>query len=322
MIQMMQGSLTLGMGIWLVMSGMLVAGTAEIIVNSMLATRAIAPLILLASSIQVIINGRDALKRLNDLLQFYKEPQETMKLPPPKGQLVVENLSVNDPITYENILRSINFQMQAGQTLAILGPSASGKSSLARLLVGVWPPYSGSARLDGVNIFIWNKEELGSQIGYLPQEIELFEGTIAENIARFGKLDNLAVENAAKLVGIHDFICSLEMGYDHLVSDNGANFSGGQRQRIGLARAFYGLPKYIVLDEPNAHLDEQSELDLLNAIDYMKSKGSSVIVITHKVKIIAKLDLILIMAHGMVKTFGKSDEILSKINATTLPIKN
>ena len=319
MLQIMQGSLTLGMGSWLVMTGYLAGGSSEIIVNSMLASRALAPIVLIVSLMKILINGKDAVNRLNILLRVFKDPVSSMKLPTPKPDLVVEGLSVNDPVTNQSILRGVNFKIPAGHTLAILGPSASGKTTLARLLTGVWPASIGSIRLDGVDIYSWNKEELGPFVGYLPQDVELFDGTIAENIARFSGLDQTQIEEAANMVGIHDFIMSLKNGYEQHINDDAANFSGGQKQRIALARAFYGSPKYIVLDEPNSNLDEEGELALINAIKAIKLKGSTVVVITHKASIVSNLDFILILNQGQVKTFGPTEEVLNKLKSLNAP---
>jgi len=319
MLQIMQGSLTLGMGSWLVMTGYLAGGSSEIIVNSMLASRALAPIVLIVSLMKILINGKDAVNRLNILLRVFKDPVSSMKLPTPKPDLVVEGLSVNDPVTNQSILRGVNFKIPAGNTLAILGPSASGKTTLARLLTGVWPASIGSIRLDGVDIYSWNKEELGPFVGYLPQDVELFDGTIAENIARFSGLDQTQIEAAANIVGIHDFILSLKNGYEQHINDDAANFSGGQKQRIALARAFCGSPKYIVLDEPNSNLDEEGELALINAIKAIKLKGSTVVVITHKASIVSNLDFILILSQGQVKTFGPTEEVLNKLKSLNAP---
>lgn len=318
-LQIMQGSLTLGMGCWLVMTGYLAGGSSEIIVNSMLASRALAPIVLIVSLMKVLINGKDAVNRLNNLLRVYKDPVEAMKLPVPKPDLVVENLSINDPMTNQNILRGINFKIPSGHTLAILGPSASGKTTLARLLTGVWPALVGSIRLDGVDIYSWDKEELGPFVGYLPQDVELFDGTIAENIARFSNLDQIKIEEAAKMVGIHDFIMSLKNGYEQHMNDDAMNFSGGQKQRIALARAFYGNPKFIVLDEPNSNLDEEGELALIEAVKSIKLKGSTVVIITHKLNIVSNLDFMLILSQGQIKTFGPTEEILKKLKASNTP---
>ena len=318
-LQITQGSLTLGMGCWLVMTGYLAGGSSEIIVNSMLASRALAPIVLIVSLMKVLINGKDAVNRLNNLLRVYKDPISAMKLPVPKPDLVVEGLSVNDPMTNQNILRSINFKIPSGHTLAILGPSASGKTTLARLLTGIWPASAGSIRLDGVDIYSWNKEELGPFVGYLPQDVELFDGTIAENIARFSDLDQTQIEEAAKIVGIHDFIMSLKNGYEQHMNDDAMNFSGGQKQRIALARAFYGNPKFIVLDEPNSNLDEEGELALIEAIKSIKLKGSTVVIITHKINIVSNLDFMLILSQGQIKAFGPTEEILKKLKALNTP---
>ncbi|MDD3354931.1 ATP-binding cassette domain-containing protein, partial [Zoogloea sp.] len=208
------------------------------------------------------------------------------------------------------ILRGVSFAVPAGKAVALVGPSASGKSTLARLLVGVWPALNGKVRLDGVDIFPWSKAELGPHIGYLPQEVELFDGTLAENIARFGEVDMAKVEAAARAVGVHDMITSLPEGYDSNIGDDGCVLSGGQRQRIGLARALYGNPRFVVLDEPNSSLDEAGEQALVRTLQALKAQGTTLIVITHRTSVLPAVDLILVMQEGQVKAFGPRDEVL------------
>lgn len=317
--QMMLGSLTLGFGAWLVIEGKLDAGSGEIMVNSMLASRALAPLLLVVSSLRVIISAQDAVKRLDGLLKIFPQSNSPMSLPPPQGNLSVESLTATSPITKKVILQHINFKLPAGNSLAILGPSASGKTTLARLLIGIWAPMTGSVRLDGVDIYHWDKNELGPYLGYLPQDIELFDGTIAENIARFSDADLEKVKQAAKIVGIHDFIMAFDEGYDQSIGNSGSILSGGQRQRIALARAIYGLPKYIVLDEPNSNLDEEGEIALMKAIQYMNAQGSTIIVITHRPKIASIMDYVLVLVDGQMKLFGQASEVLAKLKAPATP---
>jgi ATP-binding cassette subfamily C exporter for protease/lipase len=203
--------------------------------------------------------------------------------------------------------------MLPGKMLAVVGPSASGKSSLAHLLVGVWPCASGAVRLDGVDMFAWNKEELGPHVGFLPQNVALFEGTIAENIARFGAPDHDKLEAAARQTGLHDYILSLPQGYETEVGVEGMALSGGMRQRIGLARALYGNPRLVVLDEPNANLDEVGENALIHALQMLRAAGATVVVITHKTNLLAIADLMLLLVEGEVKLFGPRDEVLAAL---------
>jgi ATP-binding cassette subfamily C exporter for protease/lipase len=201
--------------------------------------------------------------------------------------------------------------------VAVVGPSASGKSSLARLLVGIWPTVAGSVRLDGASVFDWNKDELGPHIGYLPQDIELFDGTVAENIARFGEVDAERVVEAARRVDMHEQILRLPQGYDTPLGADGSNLSGGQRQRIGLARALYGDPSFIVLDEPNSNLDESGEKALVDAVRGLKTQGKTVVLITHRMSTLAAVDKILVLADGALAAYGPRDEVFKAMQEKT-----
>jgi ATP-binding cassette subfamily C exporter for protease/lipase len=211
---------------------------------------------------------------------------ESMALPAPMGYLQVDGLIAGAPGSPVPILRGVSFSLQPGDVLAVVGPSASGKTTLARLLVGLWPAINGKVRLDGVDVFTWDKLELGPHIGYLPQGVELFDGSTAENIARFGELDQAKVETAARMIGLHEFIMSLPQGYNSPVGREGTMLSGGQRQRVGLARAIYASPAFVVLDEPNSSLDEQGDADLALAITQLKAMGTTFIVTTHRTSVL------------------------------------
>jgi ATP-binding cassette subfamily C exporter for protease/lipase len=217
------------------------------------------------------------------------------------------------------ILRGVGFAVPAGKLLVVVGPSASGKSTLSRLLVGVWPAMSGKVRLDGVDIFPWNKAELGPHVGYLPQDVELFEGTIAENIARFNEVDLARVEEAARSVGLHELIMSFPRGYETNIGDEGCFLSGGQRQRVGLARAIYGQPRLVVLDEPNSSLDEQGEAALAATLQSLKARGVTVVVVTHRVNVLQFADLMLVLQEGAVRLFGPRDEVLLALQRAAQP---
>ena len=239
-----------------------------------------------------------------------------MPLPRPTGQLQVEHVVAQVPGKTgadQMILRGVSFGVNPGEVLGIIGPSASGKSTLARLLVGVWPASSGKVRLDGADVYNWDKTELGPNVGYLPQDIELFSGTVAENIARFTAVDGAAVVEAAQLAGVHDMILRLPNGYETPIGDGGANLSGGQRQRLGLARALYRMPSLIVLDEPNSNLDEVGERALVVAIQAAKQRGSTVVVITHRTSVLGAVDKLLVIADGTTKLFGPRDQVLANL---------
>jgi len=207
----------------------------------------------------------------------------------------------------------ISFELTAGEALGIVGPSASGKSTLARALLGLWPTGGGKVRLDGADIFSWQREDLGPHIGYLPQDIELFDGTISDNICRFGERDADKIVAAAQLSGVHELILRLPQGYDTVIGGAGGILSGGQRQRIGLARAVYGEPKLLILDEPNSNLDDQGEKELVAALQRVKAQGCTVIVITHRTMVLMCVDKVLVMKDGMAVNFGSRDQVLSAL---------
>lgn len=314
-VQLLQGSLILGLGSWLVIVGMLDAASSIIIVTSMLAARALAPLVIVVGRWRMISSTHDAVERLDEMLKQYVERKPNMSLPPPAGNLSIDNVTAAPPGATAPILKNIGFKLPAGNSLAVVGPSASGKTTLARILTGIWPASSGSVRLDGVDVYHWDKKELGPYVGYLPQGVELFDGTIAENIARFAEVDMHKVETAAQAVGLERFILSLDQGYQTHIGDEGAFLSGGQRQRIALARAIYGMPKLLVLDEPNSSLDEEGDAALMNALQLMKSQGSTVIVITHRPQILTQMDYMMLLVDGQIKAFDTPAEVLNAINA-------
>lgn len=321
-IQMAQGSLMLGLGCWLSLIAMNspVPGVAAnavnpalIIVASVLGGRILAPLVQIIAQWKMVAGARDAFKRLDNLLESTPETPIGMALPKPLGAVQVENVYASAPGGSTHILKGVNFALNAGDCLVILGPSASGKSTLARLLIGVWGAVIGKVRLDGVDVYAWDKSELGPSLGYLPQTVELFDGTVAENIARFGVLDMAKVKEAATLVGLDSLIESFPDGYDTLVGEDGTVLSGGQRQRLGLARAVFGNPKLIVLDEPNSSLDEQGDIALMNALRNMKAYGATVVVISHRSNVLQAADKLLILRDGQVQTFGPRDQVLNAI---------
>ncbi len=311
--RMVMQSLLLGLGALLALRqeispGMMIAG-------SLLLGRALAPIDMLVGTWKGFTLARGQYDRLGQLLNQIPKDADTMSLPAPTGKLSAENVMVVPPGSKNIVVRGVNMELNAGEALGIVGPSASGKSCLARALLGIWPTYSGKVRLDGADIFAWDRTELGPYIGYLPQDIELFDGSISENICRFGDVDPDKVVEAARTAGVHDLILHLPQGYDTVIGGSGGILSGGQRQRIGLARAIYGTPKYLVLDEPNSNLDDQGERELVEAIRRIKSEGATVIIITHRTMVLQCVDKILVMRDGAASHFGPRDQVLAALAA-------
>jgi ATP-binding cassette subfamily C exporter for protease/lipase len=307
-------SMMLGLGAWLLLNDQLSGGASYMIVGSILGGRVLAPLVQIVSQWQTVVNVRGAYARLDGMLTAVPVRPAGMELPPPQGQLQVENLLASAPGSQVPILKGVNFALQPGEVLAVVGPSASGKTTLARLLVGLWPALNGKVRLDGVDVFNWDKAELGPHVGYLPQGVELFEGTVAENIARFGEPDQAKVEAATRAVGLHEFILTLPQGYDNPVGRDGAMLSGGQRQRIALARALYGKPAFVVLDEPNSSLDEQGDAALTRAISQYAARGTTFVVMTHRTSVLGVVNKMLVLRDGQVQLFGPRDDVLNALN--------
>jgi ATP-binding cassette subfamily C exporter for protease/lipase len=307
-------SMLLGLGAWLLLRNQLNGGAAYMIVGSILGGRVLAPLIQIVSQWQNVVNVRGAYERLDNLLAQVPVREAGMPLPAPQGKLVVEGLVAGAPGNPAPILKGVSFALQPGEALAVVGPSASGKTTLARMLVGLWPAVNGKVRLDGADVHTWNKTELGPHLGYLPQGVELFDGSVAENIARFGEVDPAKVEEAARAVGLHEFILALPKGYDSPVGREGAMLSGGQRQRIGLARAIYGNPAFVVLDEPNSSLDEQGDAALASAIAQLKSRGTTFVVMTHRTSVLGVADKMLVLKDGQTQLFGSRDEVLKALS--------
>ncbi|GHT94042.1 ABC transporter ATP-binding protein [Betaproteobacteria bacterium] len=315
-VQLVTGSLMLGVGSWLVLSGRFGSDAGMMLMASLLAGRALAPLVQVIVGWRNVAGAREAFARLENLLKKIPAGAEKLSLPAPRGELALEQVSACAPGTNKPVLRGISFGMTPGQLLAVVGPSASGKSSLAHVLVGAWPCVGGTVRLDGADVFAWNKLELGPSVGFLPQDVALFEGTVAQNIARFGVPDRKKIKLAAKLAGVHDYISSLPNAYDTEIGTEGMALSGGQRQRIGLARAVYGHPRLVVLDEPNANLDEAGEKALIRALQVLRAAGVTVVVITHRKNLLAIADLMLLLVEGEAKAFGSPGEVLAALNGS------
>jgi ATP-binding cassette subfamily C exporter for protease/lipase len=304
-------SLILGVGVLPAIMGDVTSGM--MIAGSILLGRALAPVEQIIAVWRQWSSVVAAYHRLQKLLLDNPPREAGMELPRPEGALSVEGVTAAPPMVAVAVLKSVSFQINPGDCLGVIGPSGSGKSTLARLLVGVWRAAVGKVRLDGADVFLWNKDELGPHMGYLPQDIELFAGTISENIARFGEVDSDQVVAAAKLAGVHELILRLPEGYDTPIGDGGLGLSGGEKQRLGLARALYGEPSLIVLDEPNSNLDDIGEIALTQAIIRLRQMRKTVILISHRPSIIRETNKLLVLRDGMVSAFGPTDQVLKDL---------
>ncbi|MES3009889.1 MAG: type I secretion system permease/ATPase [Pseudomonadota bacterium] len=314
-------SLVLGLGALLAIEGVITPGM--MIAASILVGRALSPVEQLIGSWKQFSTVRSAYDRLSQLLDANPPRTPGMSLPAPEGRIQFESVSAAPPGTQIAVLKNVSFAIAPGDVLGVIGPSASGKSSMARVLVGVWPAGIGKVRLDGADIYRWNKDELGPHIGYLPQDIELFAGTVSENIARFGEVDSDRVIEAARLAGVHELILRFPNGYDTQIGDAGGGLSGGQRQRIGLARALYGSPSLVVLDEPNSNLDDAGERALAAAVTHLREQGTTVVVISHRTSLLGVTNKLMLLMDGAIQAFGPTREVLDGIArnaaATTTP---
>jgi len=310
-------SLVLGLGAWLAIEQLITPGM--MIAGSILMARVLAPIDQLIGAWRQWSGARLAYHRLNALLQAQPPRPAGMPLPTPLGKLAVEQVGATLPGSSRLCLNNLGFELPAGESLGIIGPSGSGKSTLARLLVGAVVPASGKVRLDGADLRVWDRGALGQHIGYLPQDVQLFAGSISDNIARLGAVDAQQVVAAAQLAGVHDMILKLPGGYDTLLGEGGLGLSGGQRQRIGLARALYGLPALIVLDEPNSNLDEAGEQALVEAIARLREHKRTLILITHKSSLLAGLDNLLMLKGGQLQAFGPTARVLQDAQRAARP---
>jgi PrtD family type I secretion system ABC transporter len=302
----------LGLGAYLVIQQQATAGV--IIASSIIVARALAPVELAIANWKGFVAARMSWRRLSDVLRAMDTTTEPTVLPAPKNTLVVENVSAGPPGVQKVIIQDVNFTLKGGQGLGVIGPSASGKSSLARLIVGVWNPLRGKVRLDGAALDQWMPTELGAHIGYLPQDVELFAGTVAQNIARFeADAPSDVVIAAAQAAGVHDMIVRLPEGYDTQIGESGAVLSSGQRQRVALARALYRDPFLVVLDEPNSNLDADGDKALAQAILRVRARGGIVVVVAHRPSALAGVDLVLAMVNGRAHAMGPRDEVLAKL---------
>jgi ATP-binding cassette subfamily C protein len=302
----------LGTGGYLAIERQITPGA--IIAGSIIIGRALQPMELAVGNWKTFVAARGAYRRLKALFAAAGTVTSRMSLPRPKGEMSVAGVIAAAPGQKAPILRGINLALQPGEVLCIVGPSGAGKTTMARVLVGIWPIAAGNIRLDGYELSQWDPHELGQYIGYLPQDVELFNGSVAQNISRFqDEIDSAAVITASELAGCHEVIQSMPDGYNTQIGEGGQALSGGQRQRVALARALYGNPSLVVLDEPNSNLDSAGEEALNAAIQAMKARGTTVVLITHKVNILAIADKILVMAGGAVQGFGPRDEVLGKL---------
>jgi len=304
-------SAVLGLGAYLVIAGEATGGV--MIAASILASRALAPVDVAIANWREFVAARQGAARLAQVLAMVPAESTRLELPPPSRSLEVEGLWVAAPGDSAPIIRNVSLKLAAGSALGVIGPSAAGKSTLVRALVGAWTPLRGTIRLDGADLPQWPPEQLGAHVGYLPQDIELFDGTVAQNIARFGEAEPSKIIDAAVAAGIHDMVVHLRDGYDTEIGEDGTALSAGQRQRIGLARALFGQPFLVILDEPNAHLDAAGDAALTRAIAAAKARGAVVIVVAHRPSALAACDLVLAMADGQVGAFGPKDETLRRV---------
>lgn len=310
-------SLQMALAVYLAIEGQITGGM--VIAATFLITKAVAPIQKLLGNWSEIVGARQSFERLELLLLEDDIHQDRLSLPPPKGRLLVEHVVALPAGTKKPVIDNVSFTMMPGEVTAIVGPSAAGKTSLVRLLVGIWRPVSGSVRLDGANVADWVRDDLGQHIGYVPQDIGFFEGTVAENIARLGPVDDTQVVTAAKLAGMHETILSFPNGYETQLGETGHVLTGGQRQRLAIARALYGTPRYIVMDEPNAALDDASERSLIVLIRALKNDGCTVLFTTHRPQLIAAADQLLVLAHGRQVGFGPVAELLAAARQASAP---
>ncbi len=310
-LRIMLQSIALGLGAYLAINmeispGMMIAG-------SILLGRALAPVDQLVGGWKNFQNSREQFFRLDALLEANPPDKERMELPEPEGALSVEGIAVAPPGSRTPVLRGVSFALEPGTSVAVIGPSAAGKSSMARAILGIWPVLTGAVRLDGASMSKWDRTQLGPHVGYLPQDIELFDGTISENICRFGQINSEKIVNAARLAGVHEMILRLPEGYDTVIGQAGGALSAGQRQRIGLARTVYGNPKLVVLDEPNSNLDDSGEAALRDALAQLKALGTTLLIISHRPTVLSSVDKILILKEGQVAEFDDASVILQKV---------
>lgn len=300
--------LMLGLGAWLVLSQQ--ASPGIMIATTILLGRAVQPVEQLVGNWRLLVDARAAYLRLSDLSEDFDQQEPRVRMPRPEGQLSVDGISYRGEGGDRVLVTNVAFELNAGEAMAVIGPSAAGKSTLARLLTGIWAPNVGTVRLDGADLAYWPRDDLGPWIGYVPQDVELFDGSVADNIARLGEVESERVIAAAKRANAHEMILSLPAGYDTQVGEHGSHLSPGQRQRVALARALYGDPRLVVLDEPNSNLDGAGEVALAQALSSLHAEGVTTVVITHRPSLIAHVDKILVLEAGQVRKFGPASDVM------------
>lgn len=310
-LRVMFQSLILGLGAYLAINMEVTPGM--MIAASIIMGRALAPLDLIIGSWKGFSSARSSYERIEGLLNDFPKDKEYMQLPAPKGEITLENVVVIPPSGTVPSLKGISMKIEKGDVVGIIGPSAAGKSSLARVMLGLWPLSNGVARIDKADISQWDREDLGKYVGYLPQDIELFEGTVSQNIARFGEVEPEKVVEAASKAGVHEMILKLNEGYDTKIGPGGASLSGGQRQRIGLARALYNNPVFVVLDEPNSNLDDVGEAALVEAIKTLRASGTTVVIITHRTNVLQATNKLALINNGVLELYGNTNDVLNAI---------
>lgn len=313
----LQQSLALGAGALVVIHGHLSAGA--MIAATVLMARASQPLDMIVSGWRGYIAARTAFTRLETLLSAHPQRQPYATPSRIRGLITLDRLVATAPQRQAPILKELTASFEPSQAIVVLGPSGSGKSTLSKTLLGIWLDITGDVLIDGVSVQKWDREQLGTQIGYLPQDVELFQGTVAENIARFGDIDSEQVIAAAERTGIHQMILRLPHAYDTRIGPGGRALSGGQRQRIGLARAIYGNPRLVVLDEPNANLDDLGEAALKQTVCEMRDTGTTVFLVTHRPSILEVADTVVLMRDGHIEDMGPRDEVMARRNAPAVP---
>ena len=317
-LQTLQSSLLIGLGCLLTLEGSLDPHGSMIIVGSVLGGRLMVPLALAIPQWRQVLQAQMAWHRLSESLQHLAQEPAAMPLPPPKGELTVSQLSYQTPqgpLGQVVLLRGIQFSLEPGEILCVLGASGAGKTTLARMLTGLLPPLQGSVRLDGVNMHTWSRHELGPHMGYLPAQVELFDGTVAQNIARFSECTMSDIEDAARSVGLHDLLTQLPNGYDTAVGQDGSRLSSGMRQRVGLARAFFRQPQLLILDEPNASLDEAGNAAFLQALRGARARKATMVVVSHRTDVAQLADKLLILREGQMQIFGPTQEVIQKLQS-------